>query len=162
MTEYISYWLANCYLTQSLNCITYWLVNTSSLADPRLQGAHVGMKLTHLSCFTPSWIVLTESARETVPLPRLGTLSTLIFLVRARDCLTFMLHDLADVYVESVTAHRIKRNDHSCFHSRWPNSKTKLKLKHLWEQGGPWCFGGPTQLAYSAYREDRLCTSSSQ
>ncbi len=58
------------------------------------------------------------------------------FLVRARDCTTFTLHDLADFYVESATAHSIKRNDHSCFHNRWPNSKTKLKWKHLWEQGG--------------------------
>ncbi len=39
-------------------------------------------------------------------------------------------------YVERVTAHRIKRNDHSCFHNRLPNSKTQLKLNHLWEQGG--------------------------
>ncbi len=67
-----------------------------------------------------------------------------------RDCTTFTLHDLADFYVERVTAHRIKRNEHSCFHNRLPNSKTKLKLKH------PWCFGGPMQLVYSAYREDRL------
>ncbi len=61
-----------------------------------------------------------------------------------------------DFYVERVTAHHIKINDHSCFHNRLPNSKTKLKLKHLWEQGGPLVFRGPTQLAYSAYREDRL------
>ncbi len=84
----------------------------------------------------------------------------LVFWVRARDCTTFMLHDLADFYVESVTAHRIKINDHSCFYNRWPKSKTKLKLKHLWEQGvafwGSGCFGGLTQLAYSAYREDQL------
>ncbi len=26
-------------------------------------------------------------------------------------------------------------------------------------KGAPWCFRGPTQLAYSAYREDRLCVS---
>ncbi len=78
------------------------------------------------------------------------------FFFQTRDCTTFTLHDLTDIYVESVTAHRIKINDHSCFHNSWLNSKTKLKLKHLWEQGGPWCFGGPTQLTYSAYREDRL------
>ncbi len=47
-------------------------------------------------------------------------------------------------YVERVTAHRIKINDYSCFHNLWPNSKTKLKWKYLWEQGVPWCFGGPT------------------
>ncbi len=67
--------------------------------------------------------------------------SFIIFLIRARDCTTSTLHNLADFYVESVTVHRIKRNDYSCFHNRWPNWKTKLKWKHLWERGGPWCFG---------------------
>ncbi len=95
---------------------------------------------------------------EKQSLPRLGTLSTrFFFFSQTRDCKTFTLHDLTDFYVERVTAHRIKRNYHSCFLNSWPNSKTKLKLKHLWEQGGPWCFGGPRQLAYSVYREDRLC-----
>ncbi len=42
-----------------------------------------------------------------------------------------MTFTLQDFYIESVTAHRIKRNDHSCFHNSWPNSKSKLKLKHL-------------------------------
>ncbi len=41
----------------------------------------------------------------------------------------------------------------------WPNSKTKLKWKHLWEQG---CFGRPTLLADSAYRADRLCMAVQQ
>ncbi len=72
---------------------------------------------------------------------------------RARDCMIFTLHDLTDFYVEGVTAHCIKITDHNL----WPNSKTKLKLKHLWSKGAPGCFGGSTQLAYSAYREDRLC-----
>ncbi len=95
-------------------------------------------------CFTPSRITLAEGARETVSLG--GTLST-----QTRDCTTFTLQDF---YIESETAHRIKINYYSCFHNSWPNSKTKLKLKHLWEQG---CFGGPMQPVYSAYREDRLC-----
>ncbi len=68
----------------------------------------------------------------------------------------FMLRDLTDFYVERVTAHCIKITDHSYFHNLWPNSKTILKLKHIWEQRVPWCFGGLTQLAYSAYMEDRL------
>ncbi len=59
------------------------------------------------------------------------------FLFQTRDCTTFSLHDLTDFYVERVTAHRIKINDHSCF-------------------------GGPTQPAYSAYREDRLCVNPMQ
>ncbi len=60
-----------------------------------------------------------------------------------RYCMIFTLHDLTDLYVERVTAHRIKINHHSCFHNLWPNSKTKLKLKHLCEQGGPLVFRGP-------------------
>ncbi len=54
-------------------------------------------------------------------------------------------------YVERVRVHRIKIIDHSCFHNHWPTSKTKLKWKHIWEQGGPLVFQGPTQLAYSVY-----------
>ncbi len=67
----------------------------------------------------------------------------LVFFPQTRDCTTFMLHDLTDFYVEMVTVHRIKINDHSCFHNSWPNSKTKLKLKHLCKQGGPLVFRGP-------------------
>ncbi len=90
-------------------------------------------------CFTPSRIALAEGARETVSLR--GTLSTrFFFLFQTRDCMTFMLQHF---YIESVAAHRIKRNDHSCFHNSWPNSKSKLKLKHLWVQGGPLVFRGP-------------------
>ncbi len=99
--------------------------------------------------------ILTQ---ETVSLPRLGTLSTFFFfffLSRARDCMKITLHVFTDFNAERVTAHRIIINDHSRFFDRWPNSKTKLKLKHLWEQGSPCCFRGPTQLAFSVYREDR-------
>ncbi len=72
------------------------------------------------------------------------------FFCKNKRHTTFTSHDLADFYIEGMTAHRIKINYYLCFHNRRPNSKTKLKLKYLWEQGGPWCFGGPTQLAYSA------------
>ncbi len=74
----------------------------------------------------------------------------LVFFCKNKKHTTFTSHDFADFYIEGMTAHRIKINYYLCFHNRWPNSKTKLKLKYLWEQGGPWCFGGPTQLAYSA------------
>ncbi len=63
--------------------------------------------------------------------------------------MTFTLQDLTNLYVDRMAAHRIKRNDHSCFHNCLPSSKTKLQLKHL-------CFGGAAQLAYSVYRENRL------
>ncbi len=49
------------------------------------------------------------------------------FFFRARDCMIFTLHDLTGVYIERVTAHRIKINDHSCSNNLWPNTKTKLK-----------------------------------
>ncbi len=83
-----------------------------------------------------------ESRSQKASLPLLGMLSTRCFFVffsQTRDCTTFTLHDLTDFYIERVTAHHIKRNDHSCFHNSWPNSKTK----HLWEQGGPLVFWGP-------------------
>ncbi len=85
---------------------------------------------------TPSWIVLVESAHH-------FRSSVCFFFSPARDCTTFTLHDLTEFYVERVTVHRIKINDHSCFHNLWPNSKTKLKLKHIWVQGGPLVFRGP-------------------
>ncbi len=83
-------------------------------------------------CFTLSRITLAEKRSR----------NSISFTARyafnsspARHCMTFTLHDLTDFYVERVKAHRIKINDYSCFHNRWPNSKTKLKLTHLWEQG---------------------------
>ncbi len=91
-------------------------------------------------CFTPSRIALAEGARETVSLR--GTLSTLFFFLK-RHCTTFTLQDF---YIESVTAHRIKINYHSCFHNSWPNSKTKLKLKHLWSKGPPGVSGALCSL----------------
>ncbi len=54
---------------------------------------------------------------------------------QTKDCTTFTWHDLTVFYVERMTAHCVKLNDHSCFHNSWPNSKTKLKLKHIWEPG---------------------------
>ncbi len=98
-----------------------------------------GMKecLKHICpCFTLSWITLTESAREIVPL--LGTLSTRFFSLE-QETTIFMLHDLVDISIERVTVHRIKINYCSCF-----------QLLFMF----PWCFGGPRQLTSSAYRED--------
>ncbi len=54
-------------------------------------------------------------ARETVSLLRLGTLSTRFFFVSS-------LCQETDFYIERVTVHCIKINDHSCFHNRLPNS----------------------------------------
>ncbi len=85
-------------------------------------------------CFTPSRIAL-----ESAHLFRDSVRFQLVFFC-ARDIRIFKLHNLTDFHVERLTAHRIKINDHSCFHNLWPNVKTKLKLKHIWEQGAPWCF----------------------
>ncbi len=57
-------------------------------------------------CFTPLRIALTESARETVSLPRLAMLSTRFFLFRTRDFTTFTLHDFTDFCIERPTAPR--------------------------------------------------------
>ncbi len=86
-------------------------------------------------CFTPPWIMLTESAQETVSLPRLAMLSTRFFFSsRARDFTTFRLHYLTDFYVERATASHYNKLS---FMFSWPLAKfkTKLKLKHLWEEG---------------------------
>ncbi len=80
-------------------------------------------------CFTPSWIALEKQY--------------LFHGLRFQLFFFCLEPQETDFYIERVTAHRIKINDHSCFHNRLPNSKTKLKLKHLWEQGGPLVFRGP-------------------
>ncbi len=75
-----------------------------------------------------------------------------LFKSRARDFTTFTLQDLTDFYVERATA-PLTIHYHSCFQSCWPNSKSKLKWNHLWEQGccssvvpPPWCFGGELRI----------------
>ncbi len=84
------------------------------------------MDATHLSVFHS---VSNRTRGKRSSLPRLRTLSTRFFFLR--DCRTFMLLDLTDFYVDSVTAHCIKINYYLSFHNLWPNSKTKLKVKHL-------------------------------
>ncbi len=104
----------------------------------------------------------SRKALEKQSLPRLVRFQLVFFFV----CF-FSNKRLYDIHVtwfdwflcRDGDSARIKINYHSCFHNSWPNSKTNLKLKHLWEQGSPWCSGGPAQPAYSAYREDRLCFS---
>ncbi len=150
-------------LSQVCVCVTFHPLAESSVFAKRLfsvpilnfwgggGGVCERMDATHLSVFHS----VSNHARSS-SLPWRRTLSTRFLFSRARVCTIFTLRSLTDFYVERVTAHRIKRYDHSCFHNLWPNYKTKLKLKPLWEQGGSLLFRGPTQLAYSAYREDRL------
>ncbi len=42
-----------------------------------------------------------------------------------------------------------------------PGVSGVLRSLHILHIGriryAPWCFGGPTELVYSSYREDRLC-----
>ncbi len=77
-------------------------------------------------CFTPPWIALADSARETVSLSRLAMLSTRFFFVWSKR-----LYDI---------------------HVTWFD-----RFLHRKRARGPLVFRGPTQLAYSAYRADRLC-----
>ncbi len=97
-------------------------------------------------CFTPSRIALTESARETVFRGSVRFQLVFFFFSQTRDCTTFTLHDLTDFYVERVTAHHIKRNDHSCFHNSWPNSKTKQIKTSLRARGPPGVSGALRSL----------------
>ncbi len=101
-------------------------------------------------CFTPFRIALAEGARETGSLR--GTLSTFLgFFFQTRDCTAFTLQDF---YIESVTAHHIKRNDHSCFHNSWPNSKMKTSLR---ARGPPGVSGALCSLCILHIdREERL------
>ncbi len=112
------------------------------------------MKRKICPCFPPSSNRVCRSARETVSLPRIGTLSTLFFCLEpwSKDCTTFMLHDLTDF---CVTAHRIQINDHSWFQPL-AKLKNETKIKTSLRARVPLCFGGTLQLAYSANREDRL------
>ncbi len=78
----------------------------------------------------------------------------LVFLSRARDFTTFTLYDLTDLYIEKTALQWI--TEHSCLHSRWPNSKTKLKWNHLREQGGPLVFLCIGRIG-SALRPSKMC-----
>ncbi len=150
-------------MKQSLCCRpktkSKWTVcaRLASSVDPRLLGAYaergwwcagvcVGvcgwderMDATHLSVFhcveSCSWKMLISFAAP-------YTFDSFSFLSKRLNDIHVTWFDW--FYVERVTAHRIKMNDYSCFHNLWPNSKTKLKWKYLWEQGAPWCFGGLT------------------
>ncbi len=61
--------------------------------------------------------------------------------VSSMACYAFNLYlvlskRLYDIHITGFDcfSRSITMNYHSCFHSCWPNSKTKLKLNHLWEQ----------------------------
>ncbi len=70
-----------------------------------------------------------------IPMRMLRALSTRFFFFRARDFTIITLHNLTDFYVERVTAHHIKINDHSCFHNLWPQTS-------LGARGPPGVSGG--------------------
>ncbi len=52
-------------------------------------------------------------------------------------------------------AERMDEMHLSVFHSVSNRARRRRSSKSIWLYL-PWCFGGHTQLAYSAYREDRL------
>ncbi len=97
-------------------------------------------------CFTPSRIVLADSARETVSLSRLTMLSTHFCLVSSKrpydihvTWFDWFLHRKGDstalqyiiIHVFIATGQILKQN--------WNEIIFESK-------GAPWCFGGPTQL----------------
>ncbi len=82
------------------------------------------MDETHLSVFhSVSNRARGRRSRNSIS-SRYALNSFFFFFFQTRDYTTFTLQDF---YIESVTAHRIKINDHSCIHNSWPNSKSKLK-----------------------------------
>ncbi len=105
-------------------------------ADPRLLGALRktvslvglgGMDEMHLSVFhSVSNRVCGRRSRNSI--------SSAAYAFNSFFFFVFFVSSLCQetaFYVERVTAHRIKRNDHSCFYNHLPNSKTKLKLNHI-------------------------------
>ncbi len=97
------------------------------------------MDETHLSVFH-------SVSNRAHSLPRAAWYPFNCFFFFSNKRLTFTLHDLTDFYVERVTAHRIKRNDHSCFHNSWPNSKTKQIKTSLRARGPPGVSGALRSL----------------
>ncbi len=109
------------------------------------------MDETHLSTFHS----ISNSAQEKRSKNSISSpVRFVLFFFHARDCTMFTLHNLTDFLRREGTANHIKIIGHSCFHNHWPTSKTKLNENLFESKGTPWCFGGPTQLAYSAYREE--------
>ncbi len=115
-------------------------------ADPRLLGALCktvspaggrggcwGMDETHLSVLH-SVSNRARGRRSRNSISSRYAFSSFFFFSQTRDCTTSTLQDF---YIESVTAHRIKINDHSCFHNSWPNSKIKTKIKTSLRARGP-------------------------
>ncbi len=103
-------------------------------------------------CFTPSRIALTDSSRETVSLPQF-----FVFFCLMQETVRHSRYMIwRTFYVERVTAHHIKITIIHFFITagqlqKWNQSENIFETK-----GAPWCFGVPAQLAYSAYRADRL------
>ncbi len=75
-----------------------------------------------------------SSMAWTVSLPQLAIRSTRCFSLE-QEILWHSRYMIWLIFMLKGRQHRITINYHSCFHSRWPNSKTKLKWNHLWEQG---------------------------
>ncbi len=91
------------------------------------------------------------------------TLSTRFLKPRSKDCTTFTLHVLTDFYVERVervTAHCIKRNDHSCFQplAKLKND-TKIKIS-LRARGAPGVSGALRILRIGRIGSARLIQKS--
>ncbi len=138
--------------SSAFRCSPYSFQRSVNRADPRLLRAlrktvstggevrNEWMKRICL-CFTPPWIRLAESARETVSLPRLAMLSTCFFRLE-QETLGHSRYKIWLIFYVERRQHRITINYHSCCHSRLAKFKTKPKWNYLWEQG-PLVFRGP-------------------
>ncbi len=72
-------------------------------------------------------------------------LSTLFFFL-SQDLVKRLYHIYVtwfDRFLHREGDNVLHSNKWSFMFNRLPNSKTKLKLKHLWDQGGPLVFWGP-------------------
>ncbi len=136
----------------SKNSLQTWLTHCEVVLFLNVRKMKEWMQYSYL-CFTSSRIALAESAHLFCSSVRFQ----LFFFFSCKRLYNIHFTSFDRFYVERVTAHRIKINDHSCFHNLWPNSKSKLKWKDFF--GASLVFRGPTKLAYSANREDRLCVT---
>ncbi len=133
-----SFQVVHCHSPQTVPILDFWGPTQNCVAGGwGWGGGGWGMDETHLSVFhSVSNRARRRRSRNSIS-SRYALNSFFFFFFFLKQ------ETVQDFYIKSVTAHVIKRNDHSCFHNSWTNSKIKIKLKHLWEQGGPLVFRGP-------------------
>ncbi len=101
-------------------------------------------------CFTPPRIALAESARETCLFRGLLCFQNGFFYLE-QETLQHSHYMIWLIYVERATAPHYNT---FFFHSRWPNSKTKMNSSL--RARGPPGFSGDVKLAKSLWQEQYL------